>query len=160
MHINVSGLSYLQKEQVQLGLEHGLTKEQTCLFAKPCYNYKKMEQIRMELEATGKTDQVTKRHIPVWWGLIPVGVVLLGMIVVNRPVLILKKTECVLYTGEPFVAMDYVEEVSGGRGELRLPDVDTDKPGRGLAVYRLCYGNKEIVKTMHVTVKKKPKDRS
>ena len=42
--------TYLQQEQIRLGQEHGLSEEETALYAKQRLNYRQMEQLREALE--------------------------------------------------------------------------------------------------------------
>lgn len=158
MGIDVRKMSLLQKEQVELGLQHGLSLGQVRLFAKSCYNHRKMAEMRRELEVTGKLQRCPKKG---WiWGLF-VSLVMIGVLGFwygQRPVLVLRQRECVIEQGEAFDAMTYVEQFTNRRGVLELPKIDTSQEGEVLAVYRLHYGHEYIVRTMRVIIKNTDKE--
>ena len=143
--IDMSRLSVLQKEQVNLALEHGLDIEDVKCFAKPCYNFRKMEEIRLFLEKGehNKIEQIKKKGNAAMW------------LQRDRIVLAL----CTLFTaiglvGEVFDAMQYISSWSNLDGTLYLPEnIDTSSTGTKLAVYRLEAKGERIVETLQVVVK-------
>lgn len=176
--IAMERLSFLQKEQVNLALEHGLGRRMTARFARPCYNFLQMEQIRLFLEKepdakrarlilkprmpwqtmkkireSGKKSESPKRNA--LFLIVPAVLLLLTGIFLlpERSDLVLTESECTLKRGEPFDAMKYVASWTNPKGELILPVLrDTDEPGTHLAVYRLISGGREVIRTLRVKV--------
>lgn len=176
--IAMERLSFLQKEQVNLALEHGLGRRMTARFARPCYNFLQMEQIRLFLEKEPdpkkarlilkprmswqmmkslreKQESGEKRKISVLFLTVPAVLILLSGIFLlqERSDLVLTESECTLKRGVPFDAMKYVASWTNPKGRLILPVLcDTDEPGTHLAVYRLISGGREVIRTLRVKV--------
>ncbi len=166
--IDMSRLSVLQKEQVNLALEHGLDIEDVKCFAKPCYNFRKMEEIRLFLEKGehNKIEQIKKKGNAAMWLqrdrivlalctlFTAIGLVFLLSAILVRPSLILTTKQCEIDKGEVFDAMQYISSWSNLDGTLYLPEnIDTSSTGTKLAVYRLEAKGERIVETLQVVVK-------
>lgn len=171
-------LSFLQREQVLLALDHGISRKLVSRFAKPGYNFLQMEQIRLYLEKqenAGTVSVLLNPRIP-WrqmedirrrmergesirnpvripvFALLAASVLLAGFCF-RRPSLVLTAESCTLKRGEPFDAMSYISSWSNPKGLLILPEgISTEKAGTQLAVYRLQSRGQEIVRTLSVTV--------
>ena len=76
--------------------------------------------------------------------------------VLDQPVLELNEDTVVLEKGQSFEPMHYVREQSISKGTLILPkDIDTDETGTKAAVYKLQYGDREIMRTLLLKVEEK-----
>lgn len=164
-NIDMSRLSVLQKEQVDLALTHGVDIKDVKRFARPCYNFKQMEEIRLFLERGEPHFQKRKS----WWKawlcrerivsviflvVTCIGLMFLLSAILVRPSLILTTKECEIEQGEVFDAMQYISSWSNLDGTLYLPEnIDTSKKGTQLAVYRLETGGESIEETLHIVVK-------
>lgn len=163
-NIDMSRLSVLQKEQVDLALTHGVDIKDVKCFAKPCYNFRKMEEIRLILER-GEPHSYKKKRIETWFQrekiitaicllFTAIGLLFLLSALLVRPSLILTTKECEIEQGEVFDAMRYISSWSNLDGTLYLPEnVDTSKEGTQLAVYRLEVKGEVIEETLHIVVK-------
>ena len=166
--IDMSRLSVLQREQVNCALAHGVDIQDVKCFAKPCYNFKEMEKIRLFLER-GEKDirkqkiMKKKRIGRRWWTnaglvfsvcLVFIGLAVLSSFLLARPSLILTEKECEIERGEMFDAMQYISSWSNLEGTLYLPEnIDTSIEGTQIAVYRLEAKGESIVETLHIIVK-------
>lgn len=166
--IDMSRLSVLQKEQVNRALAHGLDIQDVKCFAKPCYNFKEMEEIRLFLERGGKDfryqNTIKKKQSVTGWAmkaflgfLVVVAVACMAALfsfLLARPSLILTAKNCEIEKGDTFDAMQYISSWSNLDGTLYLPkNIDTSIEGTHLAVYRLEAKGEIIVETLHIVVK-------
>ena len=109
--------------------------------------------------------QAERKEKLLWTAALSFFILLLGVFfsaawlrVKDRPVLQLKEETVTLRKGDPFEAMQYVQTAEG-RGTLHLPErIDTSRPGRKAAVYRLEYGHRQVMRTLLVNVEEEKTD--
>lgn len=152
----------LQKEQLLLGAEHGLSMEEIQLYSFSGYNFAQMRTIRTALEEKKDVKEILDPDLSVAemeriltnkkekkksflrkkaLYILPV-VVCLCLYLFFGPdddtVLVLSQSMVNIEVGEYFDATRYVQKMKGPNAVLYLPEhVDTGKPGSYVLVYRL-----------------------
>ncbi len=145
--------NYLQMREIRLCLEHGMKWKQIKKYMNSEVSFERMYEIRMKLEAGQKVKMDLKRYRPLFCATCLMLLITLFPIETQKPYLELKSDQVVLKCGETFDPMAYVKSFSSLKGELILPSsIDTTQKGNYVVVYRFRTVKEEIEKLLYVKV--------
>lgn len=143
--------NFLQMKEIRLALEHGIEMRDVRKMLDSSLSFEKMREIRLQLE--NKEKVIVHRNVmPVFIVVIVLLFVTLFVPVYSKPYLSLKKDCIELKQGDTFEAMAYIDKFRG-KGKLIVPsNVDTNKKGNQIVVYKLITDEKEIEKTLLIKI--------
>ncbi len=157
--------NFLQMQEMRLALEEGISSKQVKRKFKSSLSHEDMERLRKELKDLKEYEEpINEEKILLPYYLAIIAMVVITFIYVgisffnitHKPYLEVLSDYIQIEKGSIINPLDYVEY--SNNNEISYNNIDTNKPGEKVIVYKLKKGSDKVIKYMTVDIKEKSND--